>query len=81
MRSGIVVLGAILVMGVSVSAAPKPLPSLAKINGWLDQAREKEWKSDYRGVPELYAKVIAECGSPVPHHLIHVAARATRTRR
>lgn len=58
------------------AAPPKGLPSLAKINGLLDQARQLEGRKEYGKVPDLYAAVLAECGDPVPRHLMHVAAKA-----
>ncbi len=59
-----------------VAAAPAPLPSLAKINGLLDQARDLERKGSWAAIPPIYAEVVKICGEPAPHHLRHVVAKA-----
>ena len=66
----------LLAGGIAAAAAPPRLPSLARINGLLDQARDLERKGDYAPVIPLYAGVLAECGEPAPRHLWHVAAKA-----
>ncbi len=73
-QSGLVL--AVVLAAAGAGAAPAPLPSLAKINGLLDRARDLERKDQWAQVPVLYAEAAVACGDPAPHHLKHVAAKA-----
>jgi hypothetical protein len=68
----------LLAAAACVGAAPaaKRTPSLAKVNGLLDTARELERKKDYAAAVPVYEAVLAELGDPPPRHLLHVAAKA-----
>lgn len=75
MRSVAVFL-AVSLAAAALAAPPALRPSLAKINGLLDTARDLERKKDYAGAVPVYAQVLAECGEAPPRDFEHIAAKA-----
>lgn len=69
-------LAALLLAAPPARADAGRRPSLAKINGLLDVARDAERKKDYAAAVPAYAGVLAEVGDPAPRDMEHIAAKA-----